>query len=46
MDKDQFMRDLTGIKRYMTMGEIIVIIGISGISGQVESGRKVVKGTT
>jgi hypothetical protein len=40
-----FMRALTGLKTYMTMDEIIVTIGISGINGQVESGRRVVKGT-
>jgi hypothetical protein len=33
-------------KKYMTVDESIVTIGISGINGQVESGRKEVKGTT
>jgi hypothetical protein len=46
MDKDGFMRDLIGLNRYMTVDESIVTIGISGINGQVESGRKAVKGTT
>jgi hypothetical protein len=48
MDIDELMGSLKGLKRYMTVDEIIVTIGISrinGIIGQVELGRKVVKGT-
>jgi hypothetical protein len=40
MEIDGLMRDLTCINRYMKVDEIIVTIGISGISGisgQVES---------
>jgi len=49
MERDGFMRDLTGLNRYMTMDERTVTIEISGVSGinrQVESGREAVKGTT
>jgi hypothetical protein len=33
MDRDGFMRDLTGLNKYMIVDESIVTIGISGISG-------------
>jgi hypothetical protein len=44
-----FMRSLIDLKRYMTVDESIVkigISGISGISGKEESGRQDVKGTS
>jgi hypothetical protein len=31
MDKDGFMRHLTGLNRYMTVDESILTIGIGGI---------------
>jgi hypothetical protein len=46
MERDGFMRDLIGLEKYMKMDESIITIGISGINGQVESRRKVVKDTT
>jgi hypothetical protein len=36
MDRNGFMRNLTGINKYITLDESIVTIGISGINGQVE----------
>jgi hypothetical protein len=46
MDINEFMRALTGLNRYMIVDESIVTIGIGGMSGQAESRRKALKGTT
>jgi hypothetical protein len=46
MNIDGFMRNLIGLKIYMIVDKSIVTIGISGISGHVESKRKEGKGTT
>jgi hypothetical protein len=46
MDINEFMRALTGLNRYMTVDENTVTIGIYGMSGQEESRRKALKGTT
>jgi hypothetical protein len=35
MERDGFMRDLTGINRYMKVNGIIVTIGISGIKKEI-----------
>jgi hypothetical protein len=40
-EQDGFMRDLTGLNKYITLDERILAIGISGISGINEIGGQV-----